>query len=325
MSDMKFGATTIEARRSFTPPLGKGRRFGWRWRLPAPLLLLLPAFIVLAAVVVVPLLLSLWSSFTPFRLTRPDSIWTFIGLRNYERLFTDWDFWVAFGRTVLLLTFALNLEMVLGLGLALLVEKATRGQRMLRTIMMFPMMFSPVLVGFQFKFMFNDNVGLINNALQSLDLTDQAIPWLIDGTLAFIAILTAEVWSSTAVFAIFILAGLMAMPREPVEAARVDGCTPWQTFRYVTWPYLMPFAFIAMTIRSLDIARAYDIVKIMTDGGPAGRTEILWTLIARTGYSDARMGLANAMAYVAILLSIVFTAIFFRQLAKARAQVGAEW
>jgi multiple sugar transport system permease protein len=296
---------------------------GWK---PAPhILLLLPAFIVLAAVVVVPLLLSLYSSFTPFRLTRPDSIYTFIGFRNYERLFTDWQFWVAFGRTVLLLALALNLEMILGLGLALLVEKATRGQRILRTIMMFPMMFSPVLVGFQFKFMFNDNIGLVNNALQSLGLTDRAIPWLIDEQLAFISILSAEIWSSTAVFAIFILAGLMAMPREPLEAAKVDGCTAWQSFRYVTWPFIMPFAFIAMTIRSLDIARAYDIVKIMTDGGPAGRTEILWTLIARTAYSDARMGLANAMSYVAILLSILFTVIFFRQLAKARAQVGAEW
>lgn len=296
---------------------------GWK---PAPhILLLLPAFIVLAAVVIIPLALSLYSSFTAFRLTRPDSIYTFIGFRNYERIFTDWEFWVAFGRTVLLLTLALNLEMVLGLGLAMLVEKASRGQRVLRTVMMFPMMFSPVLVGFQFKFMYNDNIGLVNNALQSLGLTDRAIPWLIDGQLAFFAILTAEIWSSTAVFAIFILAGLMAMPREPLEAAKVDGCTPWQSFRYVTWPFIMPFAFIAMTIRSLDIARAYDIVKIMTDGGPAGRTEILWTLIARTGYSDARMGLANAMAYVAILLSILFTVMFFRQLAKAREQVGAEW
>lgn len=296
---------------------------GWK---PAPhVLLLLPAFIVLAAVVVVPLLLSLYSSFTPFRLTRPDSIYTFIGVRNYERLLTDWDFWIAFGRTVLLLTFALNMEMVLGLGLALLVEKATRGQRILRTIMMFPMMFSPILVGFQFKFMFNDNIGLVNNALQSLGLTNRAIPWLIDGQLAFISILVAEIWSSTSVFAIFILAGLMAMPREPLEAAKVDGCTAWQSFRYVTWPFVMPFAFIAMTIRSLDIARAYDIVKIMTDGGPAGRTEILWTLIARTAYSDARMGLANAMGYIAILLSILFTLVFFRQLAKARRQVGAEW
>lgn len=295
------------------------------WRPSAPTLLLLPAFIVLTAVVVVPLLLSLWSSFTPFRMTRPDTIWTFVGLRNYANLIADWDFWVAFGRTVLLLTVALNLEMLLGLGLALLVEKATRGQRLLRTIMMFPMMFSPILVGFQFKFMFNDNIGLVNNTLQALGLTDQAIPWLVDGTLALIAILTAEVWSSTSVFAIFILAGLMAMPREPVEAARVDGCTPWQTFRYVVWPFVMPFAFIAMTIRSLDIARAYDIVKIMTDGGPAKRTEILWTLVARTGYADGRMGVANAMAYFAIFLSIVFTVYFFRKLAAARSAVGAEW
>ena len=156
--------------------------------------------------------------------------------------------------------------------------------------MMFPMMFSPILVGFQFKFMFNDNIGLVNNALQSLGLTDQAIPWLVDGTLAIFAIIVAEVWMSTSVFAILILAGLFAMPREPIEAARVDGCTPWQMFRHVTLPFLMPFAYIAMTIRSLDVARAYDIVKIMTDGGPAGRTELLWTLIARTGYDEAQDG-----------------------------------
>lgn len=293
--------------------------------LSAPVLLLLPAFVVLAAVIVLPLVFSFYSSFTPFRLTKPESLWIFVGLRNYIAVLSNWDFWIAFGRTVLLLTIALNAEMLLGLGLALLINKATHGQRLLRTVMMFPMMFSPVLVGFQFKFMFNDNIGLVNNALQSLGLTDRAIPWLIDGNLALVSIIVAEVWSSTAVFAILILAGLLAMPKDPVEAAHVDGCTPWQTFRYVTWPYLMPFAFIAMTIRSLDVARAYDIVKIMTDGGPAKRTELLWTLIGRTAYADARMGMANAMSYVAILLSIVFTVYFFRKLAAARQQIGAEW
>ncbi|SDA90768.1 sugar ABC transporter permease [Sinorhizobium sp. NFACC03] len=294
-------------------------------KLSAPALLLLPAFVVLAAVIVLPLLFSFYSSFTPFRLTKPETLWVFVGLRNYATVLGNAEFWVAFGRTVLLLTVALNAEMLLGLGLALLVNKVTHGQRLLRTMMMFPMMFSPVLVGFQFKFLFNDNIGFVNNALQSLGLTDQAIPWLIDGNLALLSIIIAEVWSSTAVFAILILAGLLAMPKDPVEAAHVDGCTPWQTFRYVTWPYLMPFAFIAMTIRSLDVARAYDIVKIMTDGGPAKRTELLWTLVGRTAYADARMGLANAMAYVAILLSIVFTVYFFRKLAAARQQIGAEW
>jgi len=296
-----------------------------RPRLTTPVLLLTPAIIVLAAVILLPLLLSLWSSFTPLRLTKPATMWVFIGPRNYVEVLSDPVFWIAFGRTVLLLTIALNVEMVLGLGLAMLIERASRGQRLLRTLMMFPMMFSPILVGFQFKFLFNDNIGLVNNALQSLGLTDQAIPWLIDGNLALFAIIVAEVWSSTSVFAILILAGLLAMPREPLEAARVDGCTAWQSFRFVTLPFVMPFAYIAMTIRSLDVARAYDIVRIMTDGGPARRTELLWTLIGRIAYSDARMGYANAMAYLSILLSIAFTVYFYRKLAAARAQIAAEW
>jgi multiple sugar transport system permease protein len=294
-------------------------------RVSTPILLLLPAIFILAAVVVIPLVLSFYSSFTAYQLTRPSTLWTFIGLRNYQSALSDPDFWWAFGRTVLLLTIALNLEMLLGLGLALLVDKATHGQRILRTLVMFPMMFSPILVGFQFKFMFNDNVGLINNALQSLGITETPIPWLINGTLAFISILIAEVWSSTPVFAILILAGLLAMPREPMEAARVDGCTAWQAFRYVTWPFIMPFAYIAMTIRSLDVARAYDIVKIMTDGGPAGRTELLWTMIARVAFGNSRMGYANAMAYVSIVLSILFTYYFYRKLAAARTLIAAEW
>ncbi|AKH99227.1 carbohydrate ABC transporter membrane protein 1, CUT1 family [Hoeflea sp. IMCC20628] len=293
-----------------------------RFKLPPWLSLLLPALIILAAVVLVPLLFSFYSSFTAYRLTRPETIFSWIGLRNYVRLFGDSGFWWAFGRTVFLLTVALNVEMLLGLGLALLVNKVTWGQRGLRTIMMFPMMFSPILVGFQFKFIFNDNIGLMNNALQSLGLTEAAIPWLVDGKLAMFAIIFAEVWMSTSVFAILILAGLFAVPRDPLEAAQVDGCTSWQTFRHITLPFIMPFINIALAIRSLDVARAYDIVKIMTNGGPAHRTELVWTMLARTGYVDAKMGLANAMGYISIVLAIFFTIFFFRKLSASRQIVG---
>lgn len=294
----------------------------FRRRLPEWFVLLLPAIIVIAAVVLIPLLFSLYSSFTPYRLTRPSSLWRWIGTANYERILADAKFWSAFGRTVLFLTIVLNLELVFGLGIALLVNKVTWGQRTLRTVLMFPMMFSPILVGFQFKFIFNDNVGLVNNVLQSTGISDAALPWLVDEKLAMFSIMFAEIWMSTSVFAILILAGLFAMPRDPLEAAKVDGCTAFQTFRHITLPFLMPFIFIAMTIRSLDVARAYDIVQIMTGGGPARRTELLWTLMARTGYVDARMGLANAMGYVSILLSILFTVYFFRKLSAARAELG---
>ena len=273
-------------------------------------------------VVALPLVFSLYTSLTPYRLTRPESIETFIGLRNYVRLIGNDQFWEAFLRTILFLAIALNAELLLGLGIALLVNRITWGQKTLRTVMMFPMMFSPILVGFQFKYIFNDNIGILNNALQSLGLTDQAIPWLVDARLAMFSIIFAEVWTSTSVFAILLLAGLFAMPREPIEAARVDGCNPWQVFRHITLPFIMPFAFIAMTIRSLDVARAYDIVAVMTDGGPAGRTELLWTLIARVGYENARMGQANAMAYFSTIIAIAFTYYFYRKLIAARRYMG---
>ncbi|UAB71693.1 sugar ABC transporter permease [Vibrio sp. SCSIO 43132] len=287
-----------------------------------PYMLLLPAIITILVVVLLPLIFSLYTSFTPYKIIRPETLWKFIGVRNYTRIFSDADFWWVFARTVFFLTIVLNVELVLGLVIALLVNQITKGKRLLRTVMMFPMMFSPILVGFQFKYVFNDNIGILNNLLQTLGLTDQVIPWLVDGTLAMMSIMVAEIWMSTSVFAILLLAGLYAMPQDPIEAAKVDGCTPLQVFRHITLPFLMPFVFIAMTIRSLDVARAFDIVDVMTGGGPAGRTELLWTLIARVGYDNAKMGQANAMAYVSILLSIFFTFYFFRKLVAARRYMG---
>ena len=284
--------------------------------LNGPWVLLLPTVIVLVCVVFLPLLISLWTSFTPFKLTRPDTLYKFVGFRNYERLFGNYDFWVAFGRTVLFLTIALNLELVFGLGIALLINKITYAQKSLRTLMMFPMMFSPILVGFQWKYIFNDNIGLLNNFLREFGVSPK--PWLVDAFLANMSIMAAEIWSSTSVFAILLLAGLMGIPKDPIEAAKVDGCNSWQVFKNITLPFLMPFIFIAMTIRSLDVARAYDIVQMMTGGGPAKRTELLWTLISRTGYVDAKMGLANAMSYISIFLSIAFTFFFFYKLMEAR-------
>jgi len=286
-----------------------------------PWVLILPTIIILVCIVFLPLVISLWTSFTPYKLLRPDTIYKFIGLRNYQRIFNDLDFWVAFGRTVLFLAIALNVELVIGLGIALLINKITIGQRLLRTLIMFPMMFSPILVGFQWKYIFNDNIGLLNNFLREFGDIDP-IPCLVQGNLALFSIIAAEAWSSTSVFAILLLAGLLGIPRDPIEAARVDGCNAWQVFQNITLPFLMPFIFIAMTIRSLDVARAYDIVQMMTGGGPARRTELLWTLVARTGYVDAKMGLANAMSYISIFLSIAFTFFFFYKLMQSRQQLS---
>ena len=291
-------------------------------RIPLPVKLLMPAFLAVGIVVILPLLFSFYTSFTAYRLTDPDTLSHWIGWRNYERAFANGDFWAAFGRTILFLTIALNLELLLGLGVALLLNQVTKGQRALRTVMMFPMMFSPVLVGFQFKFMLNDSTGIVNNLMQTLFGAKSAFPFLVDANSALASLIAAEVWNSTPIFAVILLAGLMALPKDPIEASKVDGCTSWQTFRYVTLPYLMPFIYISMTIRSLDVGRAYDIVRIMTNGGPGGRTELLWTMVGRIAYDDSRMGYANAIAYVSVLVSILFTLYFFRKLSGARKHMG---
>ena len=293
-----------------------------RRRIPLPIKLLMPAFLAVGIVVILPLLFSFYTSFTAYRLTDPDTLSHWIGWRNYERAFSNGEFWAAFGRTILFLTIALNLELLLGLGVALLLNQVTKGQRALRTVMMFPMMFSPVLVGFQFKFMLNDSTGIVNNLMQTLFGAKSAFPFLVDASSALASLIAAEVWNSTPIFAVILLAGLMALPKDPIEASKVDGCTSWQTFRYVTLPYLMPFIYISMTIRSLDVGRAYDIVRIMTNGGPGGRTELLWTMVGRIAYDDSRMGYANAIAYVSVLVSILFTLYFFRKLSGARKHMG---
>jgi multiple sugar transport system permease protein len=313
-SNMRFNIRYSPAVQSPGPALHES--------MAVPLRLLLPAFVSVAIVVVMPLLFSLYTSFTAYRLIEPDTIWNVVGLRNYLRAFASEDFWAAFGRTVLFLTIALNLELLLGLGIALLLNQIVKGQRALRTIMMFPMMFSPVLVGFQFKFMLNDSTGVVNHVLQTVFGLKTTIPFLVDARSALASLIAAEVWNSTPVFAVILLAGLMALPKDPIEASKVDGCTPWQTFRYVTLPYLMPFIYIAMTIRSLDVGRAYDIVRIMTNGGPGGRTELLWTMVGRIAYDDSRMGYANAIGYVSVLVSVLFTLYFFRKLNAARKHMG---
>jgi len=266
----------------------------------------------------------LYVSFTNFNLTSPGNV-DFIGFKNYITLFTDDPlFWKSFGRTILFISLAVNLEFLLGLGIAQLMAKVIRGQGLARTLMMTPMMFAPILVGFQFKWFFNAQVGLVNNILYTLTGEPNFIPWLIDKPLGFISILIAEIWMSTPFMVIILEAGILSLPVEPFEAAEVDGASGWQKFRHLTLPMLMPFVYTAMAIRSLDIARAYDVVSIMTGGGPGNRTELIWTYVNRLAFSSKQFGLGSAMSFVTVILSFTFTYMFFSNVLKSRWAGGSD-
>ncbi len=281
-----------------------------------PALLLTPAIVLILFVVGFPMLYSLVLSFTSFTLLAPRM--NFIGLENYITLFQDPIFWRSFGRTVLFMFLAVNIEFILGLFIAQLMSRVVWGQGILRTVLMMPMMFAPILVGFQFKWFFNDQVGLVNNLLFSLTGRLHIIAWLVDVPLGFISILVAEIWMSTPFMAIVLLAGILSLPSEPFEAAEVDGASGWQKFRFVTVPMIMPFIYIAMAVRSLDIARVYDVVSIMTAGGPAHRTELIWTYVYRLAFTSQKFALGSSMSYVTVAVSFAFTFYLFRNLLKAR-------
>ena len=287
-----------------------------------PYLLILPAVVVILLVIAFPLLYSLYVSFTPYELLRPNSLnFTFAkALRNYQKLLNDDVFWRSLWNTVVFLAVSVNLSYVLSLALSQLLARVTFGQSLLRTLLMVPMMFAPILVGMQFRWFFNANVGLVNSFLYSLGLIQEQgqIAWLVDVPLGMITIIIASIWMNIPVLTIILLAGTLSLPAETFEAAEVDGASGWQKFRFITFPLLAPFSYIALTIMSLDIARAFDIVRIMTDGGPARRTEMLWTYITRLAIEDTKFGLGSAMSWITVSLSVLFTLYFFRQLVKAR-------
>ncbi len=307
--------TAQAASQSTAPKKRRGLQLGER---NLPFALLTPSIVIIVLVIGFPMAYSLYLSFTSYTLTSAGN-YEFVGLRNYtDLLFRDPLFWKTFLRTVLFISLAVNLEFLLGLGIATLMARAIRGQSLGRTLIMIPMMFAPILVGFQFKWFFSAQVGLVNNILYTLTGESHFIPWLIHVPLGFISILVAEIWMSTPFMVVILEAGILSLPQEPFEAADVDGASGWQKFRHLTLPMLMPFIYTAMAIRSLDIARAYDIVSIMTGGGPGNRTELIWTYVNRLAFTGQQFARGAALSYITVLLSFLFTYMFFRNVLKSR-------
>jgi multiple sugar transport system permease protein len=266
-------------------------------------------------------LYSIYVSFTPFHLLRPEQTFVFTVETmwdNYIRLAEDDVFWRSMRNTVLFLAVTVNLSYFIALALSQLMARVTRGQGVMRTLLMVPMMFAPVLVGFQFAWFFNATVGLVNNAFYAFGLMSEPKAWLVDQPTGMMAIMIAAIWMNIPILTIILLAGTLSLPRETFEAARVDGASAWQQFRHITMPLIRPFTLIALTVLSLDIARAYDIVRIMTGGGPAHRTEMIWTYAGRMAIRNSQFGLASSMSMVAVVLGVAFTLYLFRQLIKSR-------
>lgn len=279
-----------------------------------PYLLLAPTVAVLLALSVYPLVYLVRVSLRTG--AGENERWT---LAHFARLASDPFFFDALGHTLLYAASALTLEFMLGLGLAVLLHGELRARGLFRAALLVPMMLPPVVVGVVWRLMLNPNFGAINGTLKGLGFDTDALTWTASPRLALASVVAVDVWQWTPFMFLVLLAGLQAIPREPYEAALVDGASRWQTFRDVTLPLLKPAMLVALLLRTMDLLRVFDQIFILTEGGPGFATETVSLYIYRAAFRFGDFGYAAAMSFVLLLLTNVVSLVYIRLLQRQEA------
>jgi multiple sugar transport system permease protein len=264
--------------------------------------MIIPVTVILAAVAIYPFLFALRLSLTNAKTNNfqnPD----WVGLSNYINILSSGRFWNSTLLTIIYVGSALILEIALGLALAMLAEKATRGQKWYVSLLITPMLISTVLAGIIFRLELNQQFGVIPYYLGKIGITAN----LLDTGHALMTMILIDVWQWTSFIFLISFAGLKSLPVEPFEAARVYGANGWQTFRYVTLPLVKPVLMIAVIFRMMDAFKAFDHIYILTSGGPDFATTTFSVLAYNYAYTTDNFGMASAMAVVLLIIIIVIT------------------
>lgn len=260
-----------------------------------PRLLMMPAIIVLVAVVLVPFGVMFWYSFTDFSFTLPGHEGAFVGIENYRRALTSDDrLWSSALTTALFVTLALPVEFVVGVIVAVALHRSPRHQRIVVPLIALPALLAPVTTGVIWRLLLHGDYGLVSYMAQSIGLLEQRSV-LSDPNLAFGAIVAIDIVQWTPFFAIVILAGLKALPTLPYEAARVDGASNRFIFRTVTFPLLRPVIAMSILFRFMDCAKEFDKVFVLTRGGPASATELLSIYSYLVCFEHGQLGYGSAI------------------------------
>jgi multiple sugar transport system permease protein len=272
--------------------------------------LLAPAALLLAIVVVYPVATLLWNS---LHTVDPENVAageTFAGLANYARALEDERFWHASWNTVLYVVVTVPGALVAGLGLALLANRTFAVKWPVRLGLLLPWALPLVFAGLIFRWFFEYNTGIVNNALAALGI--EPLQWLSTPTPAFWAISIAIVWKASSFMGLVLLAGLQAIPRSLYEAAEVDGASKWQQFVEITLPMLRPAIFVALIFRTITAIQTFDIPYAMTGGGPGDSTETLAMYIHKTTLDFLDFGYGSALAALMFVLSMAITSGYLR-------------
>ncbi|MEM6939330.1 MAG: sugar ABC transporter permease [Pseudomonadota bacterium] len=285
-----------------------------------PYLFLAPAGLVLAIALFYPICYMIYASFLDWNPSQRIGEADFVGLRNYLKLFTDAAFLESLWVTLKFAAVVVTIEMVLGVGLALLLDRNIRGLSLLRTLFILPMMIAPIVVGLMWRYMYHPTVGIFNRTLN--DLGFESIPWLSNGNWAFASIVIADVWQWTPFIFILSLAALQSLPASAMEASKIDGATGWQQIIYIKLPLMMPVLIVTLLLRLIDAFKVLEVILVMTNGGPGLSTEILSIRINRTASEFRELGEAAAMSnlLLIVLLILTFAMFIYNKAQEIRAQ-----
>jgi ABC-type sugar transport system permease subunit len=275
-------------------------------------LLVAPAVIALLAITGFPLVYNVWNSFHTVQLADPAAGHGFSGVQNYKEMFTQPGFVADLGHTVLFTVVSVAIELVVGLALAVVLNKSFRGRGLVRAAILVPWAVPTVVSAMLWKTMVDPQAGLINYILRSLHLPGANVTWSASTWASWGVVIAADAWKTVPLVAIILLAGLQLIPQEVYEAAQVDGASSWRTFRRITLPLLKPALMVALIFRTLGAFLVFDVIYILTGGGPGSSTETLGYLNWKAFLVDSDFGYGGAISVALVIMSLVIAYVYTR-------------
>ncbi len=308
-------SVAISQRASASPAALRRRSVG--------ILFVLPAALTLLAITIFPLIYELRLVFMSWELTT-NAPPQFVGLQNLGRvLFQDERFWASMRVTGTLIVLGVAIQLSIGTGLALLLSRlGGRLRTPLVSIFLIPVMIAPVVAGFQFRMIYHDQFGPLNYLIELITFGQwRGFAWIADPKVALFSILMTDVWQWTPFLMLIVLAGLQSIPLELYEAAEVDGASAWQMFWRITVPLLLPVVIIGILIRAMDSFKLFDIVYLVTGGGPGNVTETISFYTYLQGFKFFSLGYTAAMAFIQLIVITLIAQFFLRFQKRQRGEI----
>ncbi|MBD5456880.1 MAG: sugar ABC transporter permease [Lachnospiraceae bacterium] len=273
--------------------------------------MLAPVMLVLLLAYGYPIINSLIMAFQNYKLTQPDKIY-FNGVDNFAKLFSDSDLWMIFRNTLIYVCSCVLAQFTFGFILALALKKPFKGRGIYQAIVFLPWAFSAFSIGLIFRWSFNGEYGIVNYLLTNLHLTDSKLAFLGTPGLSLLVVIIAMIWMGIPFFAIMLLAALQSIPEDLYEAAAIDGCRGIQQFFYIILPFVKPTIITTVLLRTIWIFNSFDLIVMLTNGGPANKSQTLLSYMYNKAFSGYDFGFASAIGVLSMTVLSIFAILFMK-------------